>query len=183
VKVSAALVPLLLVACAPVARPEAAIGPTETRPDFNPAEVQADLEKTARTKFGAALTDQALASPTFLLAKHYMGLPPPAISQPDGTYTFAEPPISMLIRRDGRWLAARVGKGWVPVSVDKAGAIDLLLRDRRFWNEPDHSRPTCTDAGASLLWLKTAERRAVTRKGACGATLMTEKLVLQALEA
>ena len=168
---------------APPVPQEAAGRSSEAPPDFNPTEVQSDLEKSARQKFGAALTDQALAAPTFILAKHYMGLPPPAILQPDGTYTFADPPMAMLVRRDGQWLTARAGQGWVPVASDKAGAIDLLLRDARFWNEPDHSRPTCTDAGASLLWLKAPERRAITRRGACGATQLTEKMVLQALEA
>jgi hypothetical protein len=178
-----ALLPLLLPACAAsVVPPASTVAATESRPDFIPAEVRSDLEKSARTKFGAALTDQALAAPTFLLAKHYMGLPPPAILQPDGTYSFAEPPMSMLIRRDGQWLAARAGLGFVPVAAEKASAIDLLLRNDRLWSEPDHGRPTCTDAGASLLWLRTAGRRAVTRKGACGATQLTEKLVLQALE-
>ncbi len=185
-RLPAALLPLLLPACAPVAQPvppATGAGVTEARPDFDPVEVQGDLEKTARSKFGAALTDQALASPTFLLAKHYMGLPPPAILQPDGTYTFAEPPMSMLIRREGQWLTARVGKDWMPVSADKAETIESLLRDARFWNEPDHARPTCTDAGASLLWLKTGAKRTITRRGSCGTTQLTEKLVLQALEA
>ena len=153
------------------------------RPAFDPAEVRRDLEGSARARFGDALVDEALASPAFVLAKHYYGLSPPPILQPDGSYRFPEPPTAMLIRRDGAWLAARAGGGFAPVDPAKAAALEAALGEPAFRSEPAYLEPTCTDAGASLLWLKLPGRPTLFRKGACGGTARTERAVFLVLDA
>ena len=176
----------LAAACTPVGSLTSTPPPSrhsEGPPAFDAAEVRQDLEGSARAKFGAALTEQALASPTFLFAKHYVGLSPPPILQPDGSYRFPDPPMAMLVRRSEGWVTARVGAGFVPVAANKGAALDAALRDPGFWNEPVYTRPTCTDAGSSLLWLKVPGKSATLRRGACGATERTERLVWLALEA
>ena len=152
------------------------------QPGFRPAEVRGDLEATARQRFGDALTDRALASDTYLFAKHFVGLAPPPIVEPDGSYRYPPPPMAMLIRENGQWLAATAA-GFRAVSADKAAAIDALVRNAAFWSEPDYAEPGCTDAGASLLMLKAPPRPVVVRRGACGRTALTERLVFLALEA
>jgi hypothetical protein len=179
------LLPLFLAGCAIPAAPDPQLttdGRSEASPAFDASEVQRDLEASARAKFGAALTEQALASPAFLLAKHYFGLSPPPIVQPDGSYRYPDPPTALLIRRDGTWLAARPGTGFSPVAADKAAAIEASLRDPAFWSEPEFAMPTCTDAGSSLLWLKLPARRVAIRRGACGATQRTERMIFLALD-
>ena len=173
-----------LAACAPtapvtepVARPAESVGR-----HFDPVAVQADLETTARQRFGEALVAQALASDAYLFAKHYMGLPPPPIVQPDGSYKYPDPPMAMLVRRDGQWLAA-TANGFRPAKADKAAAVEAIVRDADFWAEPAWAQPGCTDAGGSLLMLKVPPRERIVRQGACGATQRTERLVFLALEA
>ena len=172
-----------LAACAPavpVAQP--AETPEAIPPGFVPERVRSDLETTARQRFGNALTDQALASPTYLLSKHYMGLAPPPVLQPDGSYKEREPPMAMLIRENGRWMAATPG-GWRPAKAEQAAAIDAMIADAAFWAEPAWAQPGCTDAGGSLLMLKVPQRARIVRQGACGATQRTERLVFLGLEA
>ena len=173
-----------LAACAPTApvtepvdRPSESMGP-----QFNPVTVQADLETTARQRFGEALVAQALASDAYLFAKHYMGLPPPPIVQPDGSYKYPDPPMAMLVRRDGQWHAA-AADGFRLAKADKAAAIEAMVRDADFWAEPAWAQPGCTDAGGSLLMLKVPRLERIVRQGACGATQRTERLVFLALEA
>jgi len=105
-----AMLPVALAAlatCAPVApAPEPVTGsPESVQPGFDPAALQADPEATARLRFGKALVSRALAAPVHLFAKHYMGLAPPPIVQPDGSYRYPDPPMAMLIREDGQWKA------------------------------------------------------------------------------
>ena len=170
-------------ACAPavpVAQPVAAS--EEVIPGFDAERVRTDLQKTARERFGDALTDRALASPAYLLSKHYMGLAPPPIVQPDGSYKYPDPPMAMLIRENGQWLAA-TATGFRRAKPDQATAIDAMIADRAFWAEPAWAQPGCTDAGGSLLMLKAPQRARIVRQGACGATQHTERLVFLGLEA
>ena len=172
-----------LAACAPavpVAQPVTT--PEDVIPGFVPERVRSDLETTARQRFGDALTDRALASPTYLLSKHYMGLAPPPIVQPDGSYKYPDPPMAMLSRENGQWLAATT-IGFRAISPQKAAAIDAMLADPAFWAEPAWAQPGCTDAGGSLLMLKVPQRARIVRQGACGATQRTERLVFFGLEA
>ena len=172
-----------LSACAPavpVAQPQAT--PEAIPPGFDPERVRSDLETTARQRFGDALTDRALGSPTYLFSKHYMGLAPPPVLQPDGSYKDREPPMAMLIRENGQWLAA-TATGFRPAKPEAATAIDAMIADRAFWAEPAWAQPGCTDAGGSLLILKVPQRARIVRQGACGATQRTERLVFLGLEA
>jgi len=173
-----------LAACAPVAPvAQAPVRPLDSiQPGFRPAEVRGDLEATARERFGDALTDRALASSTYLFAKHFVGLPPPPIVQPDGSYRYPPPPMAMLIRDNGRWLTATAA-GFRPAKPDQAAAIEAMLGNPAFWSEADYAEPGCTDAGASLLMLKAPGRGSIVRRGACGRTQLTERLVFLALEA
>jgi hypothetical protein len=156
--------------------------PEAIPPGFDAQRVRTDLETSARQRFGDALTDQALAAPVYLLSKHYMGLSPPPIVQPDGSYKYPDPLMAMLIRENGRWLAATT-TGWRPAKAEKATEIDALIADRAFWVEPAWTQPGCTDAGGSLLMLKVPPRAPIVRQGACGATQRTERLVFLGLEA
>jgi hypothetical protein len=172
-----------LCACAPavpVVQPEAA--PEAIPPGFDPERVRSDLETTARQRFGDALTDRALASPTYLFSKHYVGLAPPPIVQADGSFKYPDPPMAMLIREKNQWLAA-TPSGFRPAKPNKAAAIDAILGDWAFWAEPAWAQPGCTDAGGSLLMLKVPQRARIVRQGACGATQRTERLVFLGLEA
>ncbi len=171
-----------LAACAPFAPVVPEERPESIDPGFEPARVRTDLETTARKRFGNAMTDRALASRTYFFSKHYMGLAPPPIVQPDGSYKYPDPPMAMLVREDGRWLAA-TDTGFRPAKPDKAAAIDAILADAAFWAEPAWAQPGCTDAGGSLLMLKVPARERIVRQGACGATQRTERLVFLALEA
>ena len=182
-----AMLPVALAAlatCAPVApAPEPVTGsPESVQPGFDPAALQADPEATARLRFGKALVSRALAAPVHLFAKHYMGLAPPPIVQPDGSYRYPDPPMAMLIREDGQWLAATLD-GMRPAKPDKVAAIDAIVGDAAFWADPAWARPGCTDAGGSLLMLRAPPRQGIVRQGACGATQRTERLGFLALEA
>ena len=177
----------LVTACAPAVPVGAPAAPAETTaeaipPGFDPQRVRSDLESTARQRFGDALTDRALAAPAYLFSKHYMGLAPPPIVQPDGSYKYPDPPMAVLIRENGGWMAATTS-GWRPAKPEQAAAIDAMIADAAFWAEPAWTQPGCTDAGGSLLMLKVPRRPAIVRQGACGATQRTERLVFLGLEA
>jgi hypothetical protein len=171
-----------LCSCTAVPRPTPAVEVGAQDAGFDGSAVRTDLESSARMRFGEALVTRALAAETHLFAKHYFGLAPPPVRQPDGSFKDPEPPTAMLIREDGRWMAAAVG-GLRAVADDKAAAIDAAIADPAFWNEPVSARATCTDAGASLLLLRTPKRQALVRKGTCGATQRTERLIFAALNA
>lgn len=143
--------------------------------------VRHDLESSVRSKFGDKLAAEGLSAPTFILAKRYVGLPRP-ILQPDGAYRFAEPPVAMLVRRGGVWLAAKVDGTFAPVPPENAAGINAVVNDPAFSAEPSFTPPTCTDAGGDLLWLNAEGRPATVRQSACGSAARTERLVLLALE-
>ena len=173
----------ILSACAPAVPVAPPVTASQAdNPGFAAARVRTDLESTARQRFGDALTDRALAAPTYLLSKHYVGLAPPPIVQPDGSYKYPDPPMAMLIRENGQWLAASA-IGFRAAKPDKAAEIDAILAEPAFWAEPAWVQPGCTDAGGSLLMLKVPPRAAIVRQGACGATERTERLVFLGLEA
>lgn len=181
-KYSVLLVLSLLGGCVPATRPpDPAARSEEFRPGFDPVRVRADLEKTARDRFGSAPTDAALKADTFLIAKHYHGLPLPPIVQADGTYRYPDPPFAMLIRRNGQWLAVRKD-GFAPIAPDKAEAIDSTLREDAFWKEPAYVEPGCTDAGASLLWLKMPGKPLLVRQGSCGGSEHSQRAIFLALD-
>lgn len=172
-----------LSACAPAVPVAPPVATTEAiPPGFDPQRVRSDLETTARQRFGDALTDRALASQAFLLSKHYIGLAPPPIVQPDGSYKYPDPPMALLIRENGRWMAATAA-GLRPAKPEQAATIDAIIADPAFWAEPAWAEPGCTDAGGSLLMLKVPRRAPIVRQGACGATQRTEQLVFLALAA
>ena len=172
-----------LTACAPAVPVAQPVEPGDAViPGFVPERVRSDLEKTARERFGDVLTERALASPTYLFSKHYMGLPPPPIVQSDGSYKYPDPPMAMLIRENGKWLAA-TESGFRSAKPESAAAIDAIIGDPAFWAEPAWAQPGCTDAGGSLLMLKVPQRARIVRQGACGATQRTERLVFLGLQA
>ena len=186
-----ALLSLALAACAPVA-PVAVADPPLVIPQspppqsieagFNRAEVESNLLASARARYGEALVRRAIAAPAFLFTQHYPGMlpPPPPDSGPDWRYP--EPPVAMLFRENGQWLAATPA-GVRPARPDKLSEIEAILTDPAFWAEPEYAQPGCTDAGASLLMLKMPDRPRITRRSACGATQRGEHLVFRALEA
>jgi hypothetical protein len=170
---------LLLAACAPVPPPPPPPGTLSGAegPAFDAAKTRQDLESSARTQFGDASTDEALAAPAFLIAKRYAGMLPPPPPGAGADYRYPDPPAFILVRRDGRWLAAQKGGGFVSLAADKAARLDAALADPGYWKEPVWAPPGCTDAGASLVWLKLPGRPAQVRSGTCGATERTERLV------
>lgn len=170
---------LLLSACAPVApppRPPGTLSGAEG-PAFDAEKTRRDLESSARTQHGDALVEQALAAPAFLIAKRYAGMlpPPPPDAGPD--YRYPDPPAFVLVRPERQWLAAQKGGGFVAVGADRAARLDAALADPAFWKEPAWAPPGCTDAGASLIWLKLPGRPPQVRSGTCGETERTERLV------
>ncbi len=173
------LASLLLWACAPVApppRPPGTLSGAEG-PAFDPEKTRRDLESSARTQHGDALVVEALAAPAFLIAKRYAGMlpPPPPDAGPD--YRHPDPPTFVLVRRERQWLVARAGGGFAALPTDKAARLDAALAEPGFWKEPVWAPPGCTDAGASLIWLKLPGRPAQVRSGTCGETQRTERLV------
>ncbi|MBA3676984.1 MAG: hypothetical protein H0W74_06210 [Sphingosinicella sp.] len=177
------LIVALLAGCAPVTHPVRPPGRSEkVRPGFDPARVRADLVKTARERFGAQMTDEALGSDAFLLIEHYQGLSLPPIVEPNGSYRYPDPPFAMLIRRDGQWMVAKSGRGFVALAPERAMALQAALRDRSFWRKPAYVAPECTDAGLSLLWLKIPRKPVLIRQGSCGGTKLGQRLIFLALD-
>lgn len=179
--ISASLV-LALAACStPAAPPEPLPGtrPLEVlQPGFDPALARSDLIATARERYGTTAAERALASPTYLFAKRFVGMPPPPPpgAGPDWR---APTPSALLIRENGRWLAATEG-GWRPAAPEAAAEIEQLLADPAFWSEPAFT-PACPDFGAMLLLLKVPGRKETVRNSQC--TGRAERLVSAALRA
>ena len=176
---------LVLAACTapPPPPPAAEVSGDASGPAwFDPVRVETDLKTTALERFGDGYFAEAIRAPTYLFAKHYVGLPQPPILQPDGSYKYPPPPMAMLHRGAEGWMVA-TATGFRPAKADKAAAIDAILSDAAFWAEPASSQPACTDAGGSLLMLRVPRHDQVLRQGACGATALTERLVFLALEA
>lgn len=164
-------------AAAPVAIPAAR--PLDTLPaGADLALVRQDLLATAANRFGAKALDEALASPTYLVAKRFAGMapPPPPGAGPDWT---PPTPAALLIKRPAGWLVATAG-GWRLANADAAVELDQTLADPRFWKEPAYI-PPCPDYGASLLLLKAPGKAQTVRNSTC--TSVAEKAVLAALRA
>ena len=128
------------------------------------ARVRADLIATARTKFGDAAVDRALADPTHLIAKRFAGMVPPP---PPGTPADWAPPTptALLIRTEQGWMTA-TESGWRRANAEAAAEIDALLAQSRFWKEPDYT-PACPDFGSSNLLLKVSRRSETLRIAQC----------------
>ena len=173
-----------LASCAPVPPVAAPVEATAARPlDTLPAGadlalVRQDLLATAATPFGAKALDEALASPAFLIAKRFAGMPPPP---PPGAGPDWRPPTptALLVKRPEGWMVATAA-GWRPANGDAAVELDQVLADPRFWKEPAYI-PPCPDYGASLLLLKVPGKAQTVRNSAC--TSVAEKAVLAALRA
>jgi hypothetical protein len=152
--------------------------PAVLQPGFNRAEYEHNLLATARERYGEANVRRALAAPTYLFAKLYHGmLPPPAPGAPP-----YQPPMTLLIRENGQWLAASAD-GFRPAAPAAMAPVDALLADSAFWAAPEWSDQRCPDAGATMLMLKVPGRPEVIRSGNCGNARPTEQLVYEALGA
>jgi hypothetical protein len=182
--------PLLPVAClaacapavAPVAPAPRVIPAGASTDSFNwtddAAAIERELLVTARERFGEATVRRALATPTYIFAKFYHGmLPPPQPGDPP-----YKPPMALLVRDNGKWLAATSG-GFRPARSEITVQLDTLLASRDFRATPVTGGPGCTDAGASLLMLKVPERPETVRTGTCGTTASNERVAMLALDA
>ena len=143
------------------------------------ATVERELLVTARERFGEAAVRRALAAPTYLFAKFYHGMLPPPPPGPAPPY---KPPMALLIRENGQWLAASA-EGFQPARTDITLQLDALLASRDFWVAPTTGGPSCTDAGASLLLLKVSARPETIRIGTCGVTQPNERVAMLAIDA
>lgn len=181
---NALLFTVALAACAPTApapQPAARVIPSGPEPDqiewgYNRAVIERDLLTTARARLGEATVRRALAADAYLFAKSYAGMlpPPPPNAGPDWHYPV--PPFTLLFHEGQGWLVA-TKDGARPAQPAAITEIRALLSDPLFWRQPDWAGPGCTDAGASLLMLKLPGRPESVRRGACGDTELTERLV------
>lgn len=126
--------------------------------------VRADLLATARERYGAAAVERALAAPTHLIVKRFVGMspPPPPGAGPDWR---APTPSALLIRDGGAWRTA-TPDGWRPARADAAARLDALLADARLRTEPAYT-PPCPDFGASNLVLKLPGQPEAVRNALC----------------
>ncbi len=176
-----------LVSCAPTIAPvppEARVIPAgPSTNSFNWTDdmptVERELLATARERFGEAAVRRALGAPTYLFAKYYHGMLPPP---PPGGAPPYKPPMALLIRENGQWLAA-TDQGFRPARADITPQLDALLASPNFWAVSTTTGPPCPDAGASLLLLKVPSRPETVRTGTCGATQPNERLVMLAIDA
>jgi hypothetical protein len=180
------LVLALLVAACTAATPSGRLIPMGPEPEqleagFDRAAIERDLLLTARHRVGEAAIRRALAADGYIFAKYYPGMmaPPPPGMPHDWRPKF---PFVLLFQEDGRWFVATDSgvRTANPSSVAKIGA---LLSDDAFWRQPNWTPPQCTDAGASLVMIKRKARPEALRRGSCGATELTQRLVTAALEA
>jgi hypothetical protein len=140
--------------------------------------VRRDLIATASDRFGSKWVTEALASPTFVIAKRFAGMPPPP-PPGAGPDWVAPTPTALLIKRQDGWIVA-TATGWRPARAEAAAELDQVLADASFWSEPAYV-PPCPDYGASLLLLKMPGRSATIRKSTCMS--VAEKAVFAALRA
>jgi hypothetical protein len=146
--------------------------------DATLAVVEADLLATARERYGALALQRALAAPTHLIVKRFAGRAPPPPSGA-GPGWMPPTPSALLMRAEGRWLAATLD-GWRDADRDAAAEIDAAMASREFWNEPAASFP-CPDYGASLMLLKAPQRARTVRNSKCPG--ISDRIVQAALRA
>jgi hypothetical protein len=91
-------------------------------------------------------------------------------------------PFVLLFEEKGQWLAA-TPSGVRPANPAAMGKVQATLSESRFWTQPSWTPPRCTDAGASILLIKVKGRKEALRRGSCGETELTQRLVLAAIEA
>jgi hypothetical protein len=172
---------LLLAGCMTAAPPAVDDGrrPLETLPaEAGLADVEADLLATARERYGTAALERALAAPTHVIVKRFAGMAPPP---PPGAGPDWRPPTpsAMLIKDEGRWLAA-TPDGWRAADSAATAEIEAVIASRAFWSEPATNLP-CPDAGALLLLIKAPSRERTVRISRC--TSVAQQIVLAALRA
>ena len=172
-----------LSACAPtttgVLTPVAS-GPTDYVEDlpsgFNAQQVKADLEAAIVERFGVAALKRALSSESYIMSRHYQGLPPPT---PPGEAP--KPPIAaLLLLEGGVWQRAEAGGAFKPLTATQHQQLLAALADPGPWAEPTFANPTCTDAGATYLIVSLPNRPFLLRAANCG-TPKSEKLGLAAI--
>lgn len=186
-KIWLSLLPLVLAACTQTGSTNSVrllpVGPEpeQLEAGFDRAAIERDLFLSARSRFGEAAIRRAFAADNYIFAKYYPGMmPPPPRGMPaDWRPKF---PFVLLFEEKGQWLAA-TPSGVRPANAPAMDKVRAALSDGRFWRQPNWTPPRCTDAGASLLLIKVKGRREALRRGSCGETELTQRLVLAALEA
>jgi hypothetical protein len=182
---------LLLGACAPVGTPPPAaavrvipFGPEPDRTEwaFDRSAVEYDLLATARARLGEPLVRRALASNAYIFAKTYPGMRPPPPPDAGPNWRYPLPPFALLFHEKGQWLSADPS-GVRPAHPQPIAAIRRILADPGFWRLPASAPPGCTDAGAGLLLLKIPRHQEIARRGTCGDTELTQRLVSIAIDA
>ncbi len=139
--------------------------------------VRSDLVATAGERFGTGALNEALAAPSYLIAKRFAGmLPPPPPGETTREYV---PPAALMMKRGRTWMIATEA-GWRPATADAVTEIDRVIADGSFWREPATNLP-CPDYGASLLVLRVPGHRETVRKSSC--TSIADRAVLAALRA
>lgn len=182
-----ALLALALCACAQTSgAPSVRLLPVGPEPEqleagFDRAAIERDLFLSARSRFGEAAIRRAFAAESYIFAKYYPGMMPPP---PPGMGRDWKPkfPFVLLFEEKGQWLAA-TPSGVRPANPAAMGKVRAALAEPRFWKQPSWTPPRCTDAGASILLIKVRGRRETLRRGSCGETELTQRLVLAAIEA
>jgi hypothetical protein len=142
------------------------------------ATVRIDLLASARSSFGQAALDRALAAPAHLIAKRFVGMapPPPPGAGPDWR---PPSPTALLIRDGSTWLVA-TETGWRTAKPQAAAELNGLLADARLWSDPAFT-PPCPDYGANLLLLKLPKKAETVRNSLCDS--VAARIVLAALNA
>jgi hypothetical protein len=105
--------------------------------------------------------------------------PPPAGLPHDWRPKF---PFILLFEEQGRWMVAD-GTGVRAAKPAAVARVQAILSDPSFWAQPAWTPPRCTDAGASILLMRTERRGETLRRGSCGETELSQRLVHAALEA
>ena len=157
-----------------------ASGPTDyveaLPPGFSAQEVKADLEAAIVERFGAAALKRALSSESYIMSRHYQGLPPPT---PPGEAP--RPPIAaLLLMERGVWYRADTGGTFKVLTAAQHQQLLAALADPGPWGEPTFANPTCTDAGATYLIVSLPTRPFLLRAANCG-TPKSERLGLVAI--
>lgn len=161
--------------------PPAGAEPEQLEAGFDRAVIERDILLTARSRVGEAAIRRALAADSYIFAKYYPGMmpPPPPGMPPNWRPRF---PFALLFEENGRWLVA-TPSGVRPAEPAALAKVQAALADTKFWAQPNWTPPRCTDAGASILLIKAAGRSETLRRGSCGETELTQRLVLAALDA